>query len=57
MMMEEGCRSGSAAMRMQWPMAAGQVWVVERAQNEPDELKNSHETLNLTQTPFLPPIF
>jgi hypothetical protein len=32
------------------------VWVVERAQNEPDELKNSHKTVNFTLTPFLTPV-
>ena len=32
------------------------VSVVERARNEPDELKNSHETVNLALTPFLTPV-
>jgi hypothetical protein len=32
------------------------VSVVERARNEPDELKNSHETVNFALTPFLTPV-
>jgi hypothetical protein len=32
------------------------VLVVEMAQNEPDELKNSHETVISTLTPFLTPV-
>jgi len=32
------------------------VSVVERARNEPDELKNSHETVNFALTPFLTPL-
>jgi hypothetical protein len=37
-------------------MAAGHVFMVERARNEPDELKNSHETVISAQTPFLTPV-
>jgi hypothetical protein len=29
---------------------------VERARNEPDEVKNSHETVSLALTPFLTPV-
>ena len=32
------------------------VSVIERAQNEPDEQKNSHETVSLALTPFLTPV-
>jgi hypothetical protein len=32
------------------------VSVVERARNEPDEQKNSHETVSLALTPFLTPV-
>jgi hypothetical protein len=32
------------------------VLVVERARNEPDELKNSHETVISALTPFLTPV-
>ena len=32
------------------------VLVAERARNEPDELKNSHETVNFALTPFLTPV-
>jgi hypothetical protein len=32
------------------------VLVVERAQNEPDELKNSHKTVISALTPFLTPV-
>jgi hypothetical protein len=32
------------------------VLVVERAQNEPNDLKNSHETVNFALTTFLTPV-
>ena len=32
------------------------ISVVERARNEPDELKNSHETVIFALTPFLTPV-
>ena len=32
------------------------VLVVERARNEPEEQKNSHETVISALTPFLPPV-
>ena len=32
------------------------VLVVERARNEPDELRNSHETVISALTPFLTPV-
>jgi hypothetical protein len=52
MMMEEGSRGGSAAMRRRPAI----VLMVERARNEPDELKNSHETVISAQTPFFTPV-
>jgi hypothetical protein len=39
---------------MQWQ--PDMVFVVERAQNEPDELKNSHETVNFALITFLTPV-
>jgi hypothetical protein len=47
-MMMDGSKGGSGVMRWLRDM----VLVVERAQNEPDELKNSHETVNFALTPF-----
>jgi hypothetical protein len=32
------------------------VSMVERARNEPDEVKNSHETVISALTPFLTPV-
>ena len=38
------------------PWMPDMVSVVERARNEPDELKNSHKTVISALTPFLTPV-
>ena len=43
---------GSGVMRR----LSAMVSVVERARNEPDEQKNSHETVSLALTHFLTPV-
>jgi hypothetical protein len=51
-MMGDGSMGGSGVMRR----LSAMVLVVERPQNEPDEQKNSHETVSLALTPFLTPV-